>query len=188
MKLPSQDLEAAAAVINQRPLAIHKEGSRVHVVTPAKLAFGSSYNFGGEAIAEFRREFYDRYFLLYRRRQSPTLRRMLLSVSSYVLVSNKAAEWDRTKLLFHVGQIVALGRGFLTIRFTSGKIKDVSTDMVAPLEPYFFADSPSQNVVDSPGDRVEEISASQVDELTINTTQNAGFAEELAEDAPSDGL
>jgi hypothetical protein len=35
---------------------------------------------------------------------------------------------------------------------------------------------------------VEEISASQVDELTINTTQNAGFAEELAEDAPSDGL
>jgi hypothetical protein len=37
-------------------------------------------------------------------------------------------------------------------------------------------------------DFVEEISASQVDELTINTTQNAGFAEELAEDAPSDGL
>jgi hypothetical protein len=154
LKLTSDELEAAAAVINQRPLAIHREGSSVIVITPAKLAFGSSHGVDGVALAAFRQEFYERYFLLYRRRHNSSVRRMLLTISSYVLVSNKAAEWDRAQSLFHIGQVVAIGKGFLTIRFTSGQVKDVSTDMVAPLDRYFFEESTTDIAGDSSEGRV----------------------------------
>jgi hypothetical protein len=75
-------------------------------------------------------------------------------------------------MLFHVGQVIAIGKGFLTIRFTSGEIKDVSTDMVAPLERYFFEENAAEVVGDSPGGRVEEMSASQIpnEENTAQTT------------------
>ena len=162
LSLNPNELDAAAAVINHRPLATYRDGSSVIVVTPAKLAFGSSYGFNGQELAEFKQEFYERYFLLYRRRHNSGARRMLITISSYVLVSNKAAEWNRTDMLFHVGQVIAIGKGSLTIRFTSGEIRDVSTNMVAPLERYFFDENAAETAVDSPGGRVEEMSASQI--------------------------
>jgi hypothetical protein len=172
LSLSPEALDAAAAVINHRPLAFHRDASSVIVVTPAKLAFGSSYGFNGQDLAKFKQEFYERYFLLYRRRHNSGVRRMMITISSYVLVSNKAAQWGRTDMLFHVGQVIAIGKGFLTIRFTSGEIKDVSTDMVAPLERYFFEENAAEVVGDSPGGRVEEMSASQIpnEENTAQTT------------------
>ena len=152
----NRQLEKVCKIINNRPLGWHLDGSDEIVITPAKLAFGHAYGKDGEALAEFRRLFYENYFLIFRRRHNPVARRMRLSVGDFVLLRSQAG--DKTELPFVIARILTIGRGMLTVR-TGGKTLDVVTTAVAPLDRYFFADGDVEAPDDSPGGHVE-ISAS----------------------------
>ena len=151
----NQNLELAAAVINHRPLAMHVDAAsqQRYVITPARLAFGSAHGPCGERIAAFRRQFYQRYFLLFKRRHNPVARRMRLSVGSYVLVATTASKGD---LGYKIAQVVAVEKGFLMVRSGATTTKVVTT-AIAPLDQYFYGEpgaTAAPTSGSSPGDRV----------------------------------
>jgi hypothetical protein len=160
-------LEEAAAVINHRPLAFHRDAGVTDIITPAKLAFGSCHGLDGGVNLRFRQLFYEQYFLIYRRRHNQAYRRMKLHVGAYTLVINKTG--DKTQQPFNIGHLTEIGKGFLMVRFTTGEIKKIATNCVAPLDRYFYEDREQHPLEDSSGGHV--VNSTRNDEFSGSTSQ-----------------